>query len=238
MLDSGLMFLQSTFHCPDGSLHLFQEALDAAFPPDADANLIRGVSEGIFLADSTMKSAGFLQSTVGLDVRGHVRRAGILYRLHEMAGAGDLPFSSIMSKMPRGNWHWIELQSKNFTAHVCRTDAPEAFPDDTPTRQDERVTNQPDFFEDNSSVVPIKGYLAWLTFGIGDSGALGHLCWGMPKASEDVWLARTNVIRRAEMNEKIVPIERADMRAKVKFRDHIEETVLKKSSENLDTTPE
>lgn len=217
---------------------MFQEALDAAFPPEADANLIRGVSEGIFLADSTMKSAGFLQSTVGLDIRGHVRRAGILFRLHEMAGAGDLPFTSAMSKMPRGNWHWIELQSKNFTAHVCRTDAPEAFPDDTPTRQDDRVTNQLDFFKDSSSVVPIRGYLAWLTFGVGDSGALAHLCWGMPKASEDVWLARTNVIRRAEMNEKIVPIEKADVKAKVRFRDHIEETVLKKGSESRDPTAE
>jgi len=217
---------------------LLQDALDAAFPPECDANLIRAVSEGIFLADSTMRSAGFLRSAVGTDIRGHVRRAGILHRIHEMAQDGDLPFRSTMSRMPRGNWHWIELQSKNFASHVCRTDAPDAFPDDTPTRQDERVTNQLDLFMSTSSVVPINGYLAWLTFGVGDSGALGHLCWGVPNANDDVWLARTNIIRRAERNEKIIPFEQADLKTKLKFRDHVEEALSDKDADAQDKPAE
>lgn len=200
-----------------------QDLLDDAFPESADANLIRGVNEGIFLADSMLESSAFLSSQVGRDLRGHLRRAGILFRLNELCEAGDLPFISTMSRMPRGNWHWVELRSGNFTSHVCRTDAPELFPDDSPTRQDDRITNQFDMFEDFSSVIPIRGYLAWLTFGIGDSGALAHLCWGMPNAKEDTWLARTNVLRRAAASEAVTSIETATSSTELKFKEHIEE---------------
>lgn len=208
-----------------------QELLDNAFPEETDANLIRGVSEGIFLADSTLRSTAFLNSDVGGDLRGHLRRAGILFRLHELCVAGDLPFRSTMSQMPRGNWHWIELRSGNFTSHVCRTDAPELFPDDSPTRQDDRVTNQFDLFEDMLSVIPIRGYLAWLTFGVGDNGSLGHLCWGMPNARDDIWLARTNVLRRAAAREDIIPPEPATSSAKLKFKEHIEESLRERENE-------
>ncbi len=212
----------------------FQDLLDAAFPPETDASIIRGVSEGILLADSTMDSVGFLKSLVGLDLRGHIRRAGILFRLHHMALSGDLPFASTMAKMPRGNWHWVEIRSENFTSHVCRTDGPDLFPVDTPTRQDDRLTNQGDLFKDASSVVPIKGYMAWLTFGVGDSGALGHLCWGMPNAKEDVWLARTNVIRRAQESDVVVPVETPAPITELRFREHVEEALKAKDEEQRD----
>lgn len=211
----------------------FQDQLDEAFPPSSDANIIRAVTEGVMLADKTLDNEPFLKTLVGQDLRGHVRRAGILYRLHQMATAGDLPFESVMSQMPRGNWHWIELRSANFTSHVCRTDGAELFPTDTPTRQDDRLTNQGDLFRDNSEIVPLKGYMAWLTFGTGDSGALSHLCWGMPKDKEDVWLARTNVIRRARDNEVVVKFEPPTHRADLKFKDHIEET-LKDNEDDVD----
>lgn len=209
----------------------FQDLLDEAFPSDSDANVIRGVTEGVFLADTTLESAGFLKSLVGQDLRGHLRRAGMLYRLHQMATAGDLPFVSTMMKMPRGNWHWVELRSKLFTAHACRTDAPDAFPDDTPTRQDDRLTNEPDLYRSTPEIVPIKGFTAWLTFGVGDSGALGHLCWGMPNAEEDVWLARTNIIRRARESEVVVPFEAPAKATELKFREHVEEALKGKDEE-------
>ena len=113
----------------------FQDQLDDAFPPTSDADVIRAVTEGIMLADKTLDNENFLRSLVGQDLRGHVRRAGILYRLHQMSVAGDLPFQSVMTVMPRGNWHWVELRSKNFTSHICRTDGPDLFPIDSPTRQ-------------------------------------------------------------------------------------------------------
>ncbi len=214
----------------------FQEHLDEAFPASSDANVIRAVSEGILLADKTLDNETFLKSLVGQDLRGHMRRAGILYRLHQMTSVGDLPFHSTMTKMPRGNWHWIELKSKNFSSHVCRSDGPDQFPTDTPTRQDDRITNQGDLFRDVSTVVPIKGYMSWLTFGVGDSGALSHLCWGMPNAKEDVWLARTNIIRRAQTSDVVVKFEPPSRMSGLKFRDHIEEA-LRGKEDDQDETP-
>lgn len=212
----------------------FQDQLDEAFPAATDANVIRGVTEGIMLADKTLDNETFLKSLVGQDLRGHIRRAGILYRLHQMVTVGDLPFKSSMSKMPRGNWHWIELRSKNFSSHICRTDGPDLFPTDTPTRQDDRLTNQGDLFRGRSEVVPIKGYISWLTFSVGDSGALGHLCWGMPNADDHVWLARTNIIRRAQESEVIVKFEPPATSAGLKFRDHVEEALKSKDEEQGD----
>jgi hypothetical protein len=200
----------------------YQELLDDAFPATADANVIRGVSEGVMLADKTLESEAFLKSLVGRDSRGLLRRAGILFRLDQMAAAGDLPFTSTMSQMPRGNWHWIELRSKDFKAHVCRTDAAELFPSDTPTRQDDRLTNQGDLFADTSVIVPIRGYVSWLTFGVGDSGLLSHLCWGMPNSSEDVWLARTNIIHRAAKSDFIIKKESPPASLDLKFKEHVE----------------
>lgn len=203
----------------------FQEMLDEAFPASTDEAIVRGVSEGVFLADSTLESHNFLKSMVGHDLRGHIRRAGILWRLHEMAAAGDLPFDAFMTRMPRGNWHWVELRSGKITAHVCRTEGPEMFPTDTPTRQDDRLTNQYDMFHDVSKVVPIRGMSAWLTFGVGDSGQLGHLCWGMPQAQKDVWLARTNIIRRLQESAVVVKFEAPSPKIDLKFRQHIEESL-------------
>ncbi len=212
----------------------FQESLDEAFPVASDANIIRGVSEGILLADKTLDNESFLRSLVGQDLRGHVRRAAILFRVHELAMAGDLPFSSTMSRMQRGNWHWIELKSNNFTSHIYRTDGPNLFPTDTPTRQDDRLSNQGDLFNGPSSIIPIKGYVAWLTFGALESGALSHLCWGMPNAKEDAWLARTNVIRRArEHSEQITP-ETPTIMSTLKFRDHVEEALKAKIDKQSD----
>lgn len=208
-----------------------QDQLDEAFPPSSDANVIRGVTEGVMLADKTLDSETYLKSFVGQDLRGHIRRAGILFRLHQMATAGDLPFESVMSQMPRGNWHWIELRSKNFTSHVCRTEGPDLFPVDSPTRQDDRLTNQGDLFKDNSEIVPIKGFVTWLTFGLGDSGALGHLCWGMPNATDDVWLARTNITRRARESEIVVKFESPAPKTELKFRDHVEEALKGKDDD-------
>lgn len=209
----------------------FQDMLDEAFPASSDAGVIRGVTEGVMLADKTLDNETFLRSPVGRDLRGHIRRAGILFRLHQMATAGDLPFNSTMAKMRRGNWHWVELRSKNFTSHVCRTDGVALFPTDTPTRQDDRLTNQGDLFRDNFDVEPIKGYMSWLTFGAGDSGELSHLCWGMPNANDDIWLARTNIIKRARENEVVVKMEPPASPMALKFRDHIEEAIKGKDEQ-------
>jgi hypothetical protein len=203
----------------------FQEQLDTAFPDSTDEHVIRGVTEGIMLADKIIENEPFLRTLVGQDLRGHLRRAGILFRLHGMATDGELPFQSSMIQMPRGNWHWVELRSQNIRSHVCRTDGPALFPTDTPTRQDDRLSNQGDLFLIDPALTDISVRSAWLMFGMGDSGALGHLCWGMPNAKSDIWLARTNIMRRVEAKGVGVRIEAPSKSLGLKFKQHIEESL-------------
>jgi hypothetical protein len=206
-----------------------QLRLATAFPPSTDANLIRGFAEGILLGDSVLDSEPFLQNAIGRDVRGHLRRAGILYRLQELCRRGDLPFEATISRMPRGYLHWLEMRSDQFVAHVCRTDSAMAFPEDTATRQDERMRNQNDLFEPN--IVPLKelaellpGLAVWLTFGGNVSGQLQHLCWAMPSADGESWLAHINILRRAAATGAATePDPGATQSLRLKFKDHIQD---------------
>lgn len=206
----------------------FQEQLDVAFPPDTDAALLRSVSQAIMLASDAMSNEPFLNSLIGDDIRGHIRRAAVLFNVHESCRAGDLPFASEMTRMPLGGGHWVELHSGAFRAHICRTEGPVAFPEETPTRQDQRLSNQLDMFKPDSVVVPFRTPVtsemyAWLTFGA-EGRELTHLCWGMPEAGRNSWLARTNVFRRLGPAE--VRIDASDVPAAavvLRFRDHIEE---------------
>ncbi len=152
-------------------------------------------------------------------------------RLSAACVAGDLPFEAIIEQMPRGPFHWLELRSGGLKAHVCRTDSAGAFPDDTPTRQDERLPNpQGDLFE--GKVVSLKqasaavpNLFAWLSFGAPEGGQLGHLCWAMPAQDGQSWLAHTNVLYRlAAAQIQVVP-EVPPERAKIKFRDEIAESL-------------
>jgi hypothetical protein len=213
----------------------FQARLDAAFSAATDECVARGVREGIQLADGLLNSEPFLNTLLGRDIRGQLRRCGILFRLHEMVKAGDLPFESKLAKMPRGNWHWIELQSAGIISHICRSDGPDCYPDDTPTRQDERNTNQLHFdFMPRPFLTDPKALFAWLTYGIAFDGTLGHLCWAMPTSSGDSWLARTNVLVRLADTAREADPETATKSMKLKFKDHIEEALNKGSDQDED----
>jgi hypothetical protein len=134
-----------------------------------------------------------------------------------------------MSQMPRGGGHWVELRSAQFKAHICRTEGPAAFPEDTPTRQDQRLTNQFELRLD-AKVVPLRPVItssiemyAWLTFGAA-ADQLTHLCWGMPAAGRDEWIARINIMRRAE-NAEVVSASAPSAKTVLRFRDHVEEAL-------------
>jgi hypothetical protein len=210
----------------------FQEQLENAFPAESDGNMIRAVRQGLLLADHAIESEGFLRNLVGQDLRGHLRRAGILFTIHDMAAVGDIPFEANMVPMPRGNWHWVELRSQNFNAHICRSDGPTQFPEETPVRQDTRLVNQPDLFLPAIPLGPPMLRLAWLTFGAGDAGNMSHLCWGMPSAKEDEWLARINILRRYEASGLEAPLERPTRLVGLRFREHIEEALDKGEAES------
>jgi hypothetical protein len=161
----------------------YQKRLDAAFQPVSDGETIRGVSEGILLADDVIENTPILRHAGGRDLRGHIRRAGIIFRLNDLCEKGDLPFSAEIVPMPHGSWHWLEMRSDNFKAHICRSDGPYDFPDETLSRQDSRLVNQADLFAEK--VVPISEALAkipelyaWLTFSAEKNGVLKHLWLG------------------------------------------------------------
>jgi hypothetical protein len=217
----------------------FQEQLDEAFPPDADAALVRCVSQAIMLASDAMANEPFLNSLIGADIRGHIRRAAVLFNVHESCRAGDLPFVSEMARMPLGGGHWVELRSGAYRAHICRTEGPAAFPEETPTRQDQRLSNQLEMFEPDPVVVPFRPptaseMYAWLTFGA-EGRDLTHLCWGMPEAGRNSWLARTNVLRRLGPAEvRADPTDAPAPAVVLRFRDHIEEE-LRRDDEDAGT---
>ena len=206
----------------------YQEQLDSAFPAFTDAAVARTVAQSIALSADVMQHEAFLDSLIGGDIRGHVRRAAVLFNVHEACRAGDLPFVSEMTRMPLGGGHWIELRSGAFRAHVCRTEGPTAFPEETPTRQDQRLSNQLELAF-GSVVVPIRPELverelyAWLTFGA-SGRELTHLCWAMPEAGRNSWLARTNVLRRLG-TATLVPEAAPTAAVRLRFREHIEESL-------------
>ncbi|KXV23599.1 hypothetical protein AD936_22145 [Gluconobacter japonicus] len=206
----------------------FREEFHEAFPASADAGLFRCVSQALVMASELMEHESFLNSLIGNDIRGHIRRAAVLFNVHSACKAGDLPFFAEMGKMPLGGGHWVELTSGNFRAHIYRTDGPEIFPADTPTKQNSRLSNQFNLsFDDDSKVISIpslrKTYEAWLTFGA-NGRELSHLCWGMPEAKRNTWLDRINIIRRlgtAPAEQEAKPTNAVRLR----FKEHIEEAL-------------
>jgi hypothetical protein len=218
-----------------------QEALEAAFPNNTDDEILRVVQQGILLADDALKSTPFLNTLVGRDLRGLVRRAAIMWRMNESCLAGDLPFRAEMMKMEKGNLHHLQLWAGDFKAHVVRTDSVLAFPEQAGSRQDERLTSAQDLFDEK--VVPMSALLAsltnryaWLTFGADRGGRLLHACWAMPAREADEWLGHIDVMRRSGMSDGAITTpttEPPSEKIKLRFKDHIQEA-LDEANDNED----
>jgi hypothetical protein len=61
---------------------------------------------------------------------------------------------------------------------------------------------------------------------------LKHLCWAMPLADSGSWLGHINILRRAEaaaIPVDEIPAEEPDKVIKLKFREHIEESLTKQN---------
>lgn len=215
-----------------------QERLRLAFPQSSDAPLFRAVQEGAYLADHLFDGESFLNNNIGRDLRGHIRRIGIAYQINRYCNLGDLPFMSEVKPMPHGNWHWLEIRGTGAVAHVCRSGDVEKFPREAESRQDYRLSLQPDLLnwtEGEKSISQIVSEIpklyAWLTYRIAQDGKLSHLCWGAPAADYDEWIAHINVITaiashdREEIHGKPIP----DPREKLRFKEHVAKAI--KSSE-------
>jgi hypothetical protein len=216
--------------------------LRAAISPTTDPMVILGVQEGIRLADDLIESTILLNNLIGKDLRGHLRRAGVMFRIRDLCNRGDLPFHADTTRMPIGGWHWLEIRAPGIRAHICRTDYAEAFPDDTPNKQDARLVNpQGDLFRDK--VIPLSDVISsveemysWLTYGAMRNGNLTHLCWAVPASDSNVWLARENILRSAAGSNDIPPPppppQTPDPKTKLRFRRHIEQALEKKKDDD------
>jgi hypothetical protein len=223
-----------------------QRLLEVAFPVTTDSQVIRGVSEGIALADDLIENNRILRTGAGNDLRGHIRRAGIMFRLHDLCVQNELPFMAEIVPMPHGPWHWLEIRSGNFLAHVCRTSAPHAFPEETLSRQDARLRNQDDMFaprvaDRGELIVSIREFYTWLTFGIGQQGVLEHLVWAMPPADDGDWLAYRDVLHHAIATTPLQPDQAPAQESRaeppteglnLRFQEHIEQSLSKQNKKD------
>lgn len=209
-----------------------QERLRAAYPAESDGMLIRALQEGVALADDAVSGLAFLRTAAGQDIRGFLRRAGVMYAINEYCMRGDLPFETEFEKQTRGNWHWMNMKASNVTAHVVKTPALLGFPREAPTRQDKRLTNNGDLFNDEK-ILPFDKVIgrnsplyAWLGYGTSRTGEITHAFWGIPAVDEDVYLAHTDVLNSANAQIMSAPASSAVApEVKLSFKKHIQEII-------------
>jgi hypothetical protein len=216
----------------------FLELLQTAFPDETYANTLRALREGIASADDALKGTPLLHNPAGRDYRGLIRRVGIFQRFRDMCKAGDLPFSADYSPMPRGTWHWLDIRSGEVHAHIVRSEESDAFPEDTPNRQDQRARNMRDLFEDDqvARLESLRLY-AWLCYKATPDGALAHALWQAPSAKldgkKDEWLARINllnVVRVKSSSDDPKRPAKVDPKTRMRLRDQANE-IIKKNTE-------
>lgn len=209
----------------------YQQILQTAFPDNTFGDTARAIREGIALGDDTINGIPLLNTPVGKDIRGLIRRAAVMHRIHQLCEIGDLPFEAEFTPMPIGSWHWLEIRSGLCRGYLVRTKDKYAFPDDTPNQQDKRHSNQIDLFDD-PKIVPMphaNTVNTWLCYGANKKGATTHAIWGVPSGDEaETWLARRdilNVSRAAIHVPKETKRPKVDPRNAMKFRDEIQEAI-------------
>jgi hypothetical protein len=210
----------------------FKHLLRSAFPEPTDPTVVRAVAEAVILADDLRRNTPWLTTSIGDDLTGTLRRAATMWRLAEFCKTGDLPFRADVVPNSTGSCHLLSIHSGRFEAHVVRTDSPGGFPKDAPIRQDRRLSNDGDLF-DNPKIVPISELVevarpyAWLAFNATDDGGLTHVCWCMPDPVENKYLARFNILRSASGTAAVPKLKpeppKPDPAMKLKFKKDIEE---------------
>lgn len=212
----------------------FKRQLRSAFPEPTDPTVVRAVAEAVILADDLRQNTPWLSTLIGRDSSGALRRAAAMWRLTEFCKNGDLPFRAEEVPNSTGSCHLLSIRSGRFEAHVVRTDSPGGFPKDAPIRQDKRLSNYGDLF-DQPKIVPISELAdlqpyAWLSFNATFSGELTHICWGMPDRVENEYLARFNILQRGGGRMAGTPKittepPKPDPTMKMKWKKHVEEQI-------------
>jgi hypothetical protein len=215
-----------------------QERLRNAFPAAFDAPLVRASKEGLLLAADFYKEGMLLNCEMGRDLHGYIRRVCIAIQIREYCKRGDLPFPAQIVPMPKGPWHWLEIKVPGVLAHACRTVDVFAFPDEAESRQDYRLSMQPNLLSwaarDKSMaqiVKEIPEIYAWLTYRASADGSLAHLCWGSPSPEKDDWLAHVNVLEEIKKDGSETPAEPPVPPTKPRLRDEVLQA-LKQANDN------
>ncbi len=182
----------------------YRNLLLQAFPETTWPTLTRGIREAIKIADDIRLSTPFLTTLVGRDLRGHLRRAALMWRIQMLCKSKEIPFeaSEITNPYTNGTSHLLSVRSNNVELHIVRTEEPEAFPVDAQIRQDSRASNDADLFRDGK-LVPLNVALSgvprlygWFMWGAAARGDLTHFSLGMPEHRDDKWLTYVDVLTR------------------------------------------
>lgn len=189
----------------------FQEQLLTAFPESTWDGIARGLRDGILLADNVIAETPLLSSVLGQDIRGFVRRAGILYKFKGLCVAGDLPFVAAEERMPVGCWHWLTMKAQNICTHIVKTESPRALPNDNVSRQPECLKNQFDLFEDGripdrKDTDAEKERYAVIVYGLTPDSKLAYAAVGMPNYERTGWLAYKNILRGDRLSVPQAPV--------------------------------
>jgi len=213
-------------------VQVFKDRLTEAFPESAWVPLATGLREGIGLADRVIEDTPLLRFITGLDLRGHIRRAAVLFRLWELCRTGTLPFQAEAAKMPVGCWHWLDIDAADLVAHVIRTDFATQIPEITSNRQPEYLKNEYDLYKDGR-IPPVETLFSdsqqsysTITFGATRKGELTHARIGIPSSDGSEWLASIDLLRRGKPGaEPVVPPAPPppDPTQMLRFRKRVEE---------------
>jgi hypothetical protein len=213
----------------------YRNLLLQAFPESSWPVLTRGIREAIKIADGVRLSTPFLTTQVGGDLRGHLRRAALMWRIQMLCESKEVPFEAneITNPYTNGTSHLLSIRSNKIELHIVRTEEAKAFPVGAQIRQDCRASNEADLFRDGKlipidiAISAVPQLYGWLMWGATASGELTHFSLGMPEHQEDRWLTYVDVLTRITAMEVAsgTPAEEAPSKPNpalmLKFREEI-----------------
>ena len=166
----------------------FQRALTLAFPEATWGAIVRGLREGVGLADDVVKN------TPMLNTPGGTISEGIYGALEDFTGSSNFAalviYRSRLKKAKCLSVYGIgwTLDLARFLAHVVRTECSGALPSESANRrQAQCVKNQYDLLTDgrvppiSEIVAKVTEFYSFLTFGTDAKGILTHVWHGDAK---------------------------------------------------------
>lgn len=218
----------------------FDAFLRTGFPETTDRSVLRVISQGVALADDVRRNTLWLSNLVGSDTRGHLRRAAVMWSFSQACISGELPFETDEVSNTNGSSHLLEIRSGSFDAHIVRTESKKSFPKDAPIRQDKRLKNHADLFEDgrlppfDEITADVIRHYAWLAFNADGIGNLSHVGWAMPASEQRKLLGFAPVLRTDAQRDEFSDFDehappKPDPLASVRFKDEIERAMDDKS---------